>query len=342
MPSLKVWSLQTEAGIRNVCSNADFEAMRREFDLTIHAGPEALTVEEITAGIADYEVIFTGWGACPQLTAEFFQAAKRLRLICHLAGSTRGAISPELVAAEVRPRGIVIYTGRGAIADNVAESTVGLLIATSHRWIENAERYRRDEVWRDEALQKPDQYLQGSTLCLLGASSVGRRVLKLLATWDLTVLLYDPYVSAEDAAALGAEKVELAEGFRRADLIADCLPLTPETTGLITGDLLATLHEGATFVNTGRGGTVDMPALVAEAESGRLLVGLDVTDPYEPPPAGSPWRHIPNLYLLPHVAGLGRYGYERIGRGALEAMRSLVAGRPIEGALDLERYDQLA
>ena len=340
--SLKIWSLQPEAAVRNVCSPADFAAMQSEFDLTIHEGPEPLTLEEIVARIAEYDVICTGWGAYPTLTPEFFQAATRLRLICHLAGSTRGAIPPDLVAQEVKPRGIIIYTGRGGIADNVAESTVGLLIATSHRWFENFERYRRDGVWREAKLQLPDQYLQGGTVSVLGASNVGRRVLKLLGPWDHTRLLYDPYVSAEDAAALGAEKVELDEAFRRADLVADCLPLTPETTGMITAELLALLHDGATFVNTARGGTVDMDALIAEAQSGRLMVGLDVTDPQEPPPSDSPWRQIPNLYLLPHIAGLGRYGYERIGRGALQAMRDLVAGKPIAGALDLERYDQLA
>ncbi|NLO74600.1 MAG: hydroxyacid dehydrogenase [candidate division WS1 bacterium] len=342
MSKPRVWSLQQEAPLHEVCSEQDFAALQAEFDLTLHTGPEPVSAEELIAGIPGYEALLTGWGALPQFTAEFFEAATDLRILCHLAGSVRGAIAPELVEQYLLPRGLVIYTGRGAIAENVAESTVGLLIASSHRWFENFERYRRDGVWRDEALQKPDQYLLGSTLVVLGASNVGRRVLALLRGWDLTPLLYDPYVTAEQAAELGAEKVELEEALRRADLLASCLPLTDETGGMLTAARLALLRDGATFVNTSRGGVVDMEALIAEARAGRLIVGLDVTDPQEPPPPEVDWREIPNLYILPHIAGLGRYGYHRIGHGALQALRDYFASRPVAEALDLARYQQLA
>jgi len=74
----RVWSLQSEADILYVCAPEDYAAMQREFELTVHAGPEPVGPEALIAGIPGYEAIITGWGGYPTLTAEFFEAADRL------------------------------------------------------------------------------------------------------------------------------------------------------------------------------------------------------------------------------------------------------------------------
>ena len=136
--------------------------------------------------------------------------------------------------------------------------------------------------------------------------------------------------------------MDLEELFRRSTHVADCLPTTDETRGLVSRELLAQLRDGGVFVNCARGATVDMEALIAEADRGRLLVAVDVTDPEEPPPADSPMRTIPNFCLLPHIAGCGTYGYYTVGRAALQALRDCFAGRAVEGAVDYDRFEQLA
>ena len=338
----RILSLLTSSQILRVCSEEGFARLCEEFDVALHPGPDPLPYEQVVARIGPYEAMLTGWVASPELKADFFEAAPRLRIICHLAGSVRHFIKPEMVEAYLRPRGIIVFSARDGLAWNVSESVVGLLIATSRRWFEHSHYVRTSGQWRSPDLEPETQHLLGSTVGVLGASQVGRHLLELLAPWDLRKLLYDPYLSAEQAAALGAEKVELEGLFRRSTHVADCLPATDETRGLVSRELLALLRDGGVFVNCARGATVDIEALIAEAASGRLLVAVDVTDPEEPPPADSPMRTIPNFYLLPHIAGCGTHGYHAIGRAALQALRACFAGEPVTGAVDYDRFEQLA
>jgi phosphoglycerate dehydrogenase-like enzyme len=338
----KLLSLATREGLLRVCAPEDFQRLTEEFEVTLNPGPEALPYAEVVAAIGPYQGLLTAWDAAPVLTAEFFSAASELRIIAHFAGTVRYFLPPPLVEAYLRPRGIVVFSARYGLAVNVAESTVGLLIATSRRWFEHWHYLRTGGEWRSPDLNPETQHLLGSTLGVLGASQVGRHLLELLRPWELRKLLYDPYLSAAEAGALGAEKVELEDLFRRATHVADCLPTTEETRGLVSRERLALLRDGGVFVNCARGATVDMPALIAEAASGRLLVAVDVTDPQEPPPLDSPMRAIPNFYLLPHIAGCGDYGYHAIGRAALQALRDCFAGRPVQGAVDYDRFEKMA
>lgn len=342
MSGPRILSLLTRPQILRVCSTEDFAALGAEFDLTLPKDHNPLTYEEAVARLGPYEALLTGWGAAPELKADFFAAAPRLRIICHLAGTVRPLITPPMIEAHLRPRGIVVFSARDGLAWNVAESTVGLLIATSRRWFEHWQHLRSGGQWCSPDLEPETQHLLGGTVGVLGASQVGRHLLELLAPWDLRKLLYDPFVSAEQAAALGAEKVELEELFLHSTHVADCLPTTDETRGLVNAERLALLRDGGVFVNCARGATVDAEALIAEAASGRLRVAVDVTDPEEPPPLDSPMRTIPGFVLLPHIAGCGTYGYHRIGRAALQALRDCFAGRPVRGAVDYDRFEQLA
>lgn len=336
-----VWCLLTEAGLLNVCSPADYERLREEFDLTLNPGPDPVPYEQLVAGIAPYSGLITGWGASPRLEADFYEAAVNLRVIAHWAGTVRGLVAPGTIERYLRPRGLVMFSARAAIAENVAESIVGLLIATSRRWFEQVEYFRQTGGWGAPHLAGVHQHLLGATLGVLGASQVGRRVLRLLQGWDLTKLLYDPYVSPEEAATLGAEQVDLEELLRRSDHVAVCLPVTDETRGLLTAERLRLLPDGAVLVNCARAAVMDLEAVIAEAASGRLIVGLDVTDPQEPPPADSPLRDLPNVCVTPHVAGAGRYGYQLIGHSGLQALRDALAGRPVQGAVDWDHFELL-
>lgn len=74
---------------------------------------------------------------------------------------------------------------------------------------------------------------------------------------------------------------------------------------------------------------------------GRILVTLDVTDP-EPLPADSPLRKLENVYITPHISGAGYYGYFKIGDTTVEALENFFAGKPVVGAVELDRFAQLA
>ncbi len=338
----RILCLLTREQLLRVATEDDVQRLLADYDVTLNPGPEPLTYEQVVAQIPPYQGMLTSWGASPPLGPEFFAAAANLRIIAHMAGTIRYLIPAPMVEAYLRPRQIVLFSARDPLSYNVSESIVGLLIATSRRWFEHSRYVRDSGEWRSPDLEPEGQHLLGSTLGLLGASRVGRHLLELLRGWDLRKLLYDPYLSATEAAALGAEKVELEDIFRRSTHVADCLPATAETAGLVSRKLLALLRDGGVFVNCARARTVDMEALVAEAQTGRLLVAVDVTDPVEPPPPDSAMRTLPNFCLLPHIAGVGDYGMKQVGRLTLQALRACFAGQPVPGAVDYDRFEQLA
>ena len=87
-----------------------------------------------------------------------------------------------------------------------------------------------------------------------------------------------------------------------ADVVVDLLPLTPHTQKFVDAKFLSQMKPGATFVNAGRGGTVDTNALLDALRSGRIHAALDVTDPEPLPPDHPLWR-APNVLITPHIAG---------------------------------------
>jgi len=331
--------LPTQSHTKQVFSAEDFAQLREEFDVTINPSEASMTTEEVAEVIGEYEALITGWGACPDLTAEVMENADKLQIIVHSAGSVKVLVTQEVVDKYLKPRGIVIFSGADAIAYNVAESTIGMMIMITHGWLNQAQYIRETGGWRSPGLLIGEQFLMGATVGVISASLVGRQVLRLLEPWDCQILLYDPYVSPQDAEELGAEKVELDELFERSDIVTVHAPSTPETDKMIGAQQLELLRDGATLVNTARGSVIDEQALAQEAS--RLKICLDVTDP-EPPEPNSPLRRSENIILLPHIAGAGVYGYHKIGEATLQALRDHFAGRPVQGAVDYDRFSILA
>ena len=182
----------------------------------------------------------------------------------------------------------------------------------------------------------------GATVGIVGASCVGREMIRLCKALDLAaILLYDPYVTPEQAESMGVEKAALDDLMRRSDVVSLHTPNTDETHHIINAENLALMRDGAIFINTARGACVDEQALIAELRKGRMLACLDVTDP-EPPEAGSPLYTLPNCILTPHVAGAVRQNCRRQGKLVADEIEAYVSGRPIQHEIDLSRHHHLA
>ncbi|MFV0126835.1 hydroxyacid dehydrogenase [Streptomyces sp. HMX112] len=255
-----------------------------------------LTTARARAVLAGTEVLVTGWG-CPPVDGAVLAAAPRLRAIAHTAGSVRGHVTEACWE-----RGVQVSSAAAANALPVAEYTVAMILLAGKRVPERSRAYRVTRE-RDDPLGV-DRSLgnYGRTVGICSASLIGRRVIDLLRPYDLRVLLYDPYVGDEEAAALGVRATGIRELFAASDVVSVHTPLLPATRGLVSRELLAALRPGATLINTARGGVVDQEALTEAAVAGRLHAVLDVTEPEVLPP-GHPLWECDNVLLTPHLAG---------------------------------------
>ena len=269
-------------------------------------------------------------------------AAPGLRVV---AAPTAGFDWIDVDAATAR--GIPVIANTGAAADAVAEFTLGTVLALTRRIVAADRELRGGGDWaavRDRysrADLRVGTDLTTSTVAVVGLGHIGRKVAEKLAILKPANLIgYDPFVTAERAASAGVEKVDdFLDCVRRADVLLLHVPLTPETTRLVTADVLAALRPTALLVNCSRGEVVDEPALV-EALRGDRIAGaaLDVFAE-EPLPPDSPLRRLDNVVLTPHIAGVTAQSDETRAREIGERVLACAAGNRPAGLVNPEVWD---
>lgn len=311
------------------------ESLRAVAPVVVAPTPDNLLAAGSRALLAEAEVLVTGWGS-DLVDAEVLAAAPRLRAVVHTAGSVR-----PVVARDVYARGVLVSSQAWANALPVAEYALAMILLAAKGVLRAQSAYRSAKGADDMQDGLAGFGTYGSQVGIIGASTIGRRLIELLAPFDLTVALYDPTVDADEAAALGVALMSLDELMRTSRVVSLHAPWLPSTEGMIGAAELAALPDGATFVNTARGALVDEPALVRELQSGRIDAVLDVTWP-EPPSLDSPLWTLPNVTLTPHVAGAAGNELEHLGRSAVNEVRRVVRGEPLRHAVPADAYDRLA
>ncbi|WP_017582220.1 hydroxyacid dehydrogenase [Nocardiopsis valliformis] len=276
---------------------------------------------EARARLAGCEVLLTSWG-CPPITREVLDAAPELRAIIHAAGSVRAQVPPEAF-----DRGLLVTTAAAVNAVPVAEYTLAMILACGKRvpfLARDARTHRSDWSYLDGYRPLTNR---GRTVCVLGWSRVGRLLGRMLAPFEIDLLVVDPHADPADVAAAGGRLTSREEAFPRCDVLSLHAPLLPATRGMIDAAALALLPDGATLINTARGALVDTPALERECRTGRLYAVLDVTEP-EPLPDSSVLYSLDNVVITPHVAGSLDSETERMSMAALDELDRYRTGRP--------------
>ncbi|KJY44108.1 2-hydroxyacid dehydrogenase [Streptomyces sp. NRRL B-1568] len=288
---------------------------------------------ELADEVEGADILITGWG-CPPLTTAILDAAPRLRVIIHAAGSVK-----RLVTDEVWERDITVSSAADANAGPVADYTCATIVFAAKRALATAASYAEGRWPGFGERRGSDELVVG----VIGASRIGRRVMAGLrgSAAGYRVLLHDPYVDAADAERLGAELVGLDELCRSSTVVTLHAPELPETRGLLSAGRLALIPDGGTVVNTARGSLIDTEALTRECATGRLDAFLDVTDP-EPLPRGHPLLALPNVLVTPHIAGAQGSEVRRLGAYAVAETERWVRGLPLLGKVNRGELRRLA
>ena len=281
--------------------------------------------DEVTPRLAEVEAIVSTWGM-PSVDAAFLERVPKLRAVFYAAGSVKGFVSPALWS-----HGIVVSSSAPANAIAVAEYTLAVILLSNKRFW---------SVMRStHSIPAPGNYRR--QVGIIGASRVGRELIRLLKGTDLEVWLYDPLVTGAEAAQLGVRQTDLPKLMAAADVVTLHAPNLPGLRHMINAELLARMKDGATFINTARGALVDEAALIAELTSGRIFAVLDVTDP-EPPAKDSPLYTLPNVIITPHIAGSMDQECQRMADFAIDELERFLAGKPLLNPITLEMLARMA
>ena len=230
--------------------------------------------------------------------------------------------------------GIVVTHYPGYCTSEVADHAMAMILGLNRRIVEQ-DRSLREGAWNRfgpstrHILKGPIEPLREQTLGIVGYGRIGQSVAERARPFGLRILASDPYQEPAVMEAHGVEAVGLDELLARADIVTLHCPLTPETRGIVGAAQLERMKPTAVLVNTARGPLVDLPALVAALEAGRIAgAALDVVYP-EPLPADSPLYSMENVILTPHSAYYSEKSVELVRRETLlEAIQVLRGRRP--------------
>jgi len=201
-------------------------------------------------------------------------------------------------------KNIVVVNAPGRNGPAVAEYTVGLIINLI-RHISVGELNLKTEKWQGNLYnyETAGIELAGRTVGLIGLGQVGKRVAKILKSFEMKILVYDPFVDKSIIKELGADSVELPELLKQSQVVSIHARLTPETRGILGANEFSLMQKGTFIINTARSPLLDYKALYDVLSSGFLGgAALDVYSS-EPPEIGNPLFNLPNVLALPHIGG---------------------------------------
>ncbi len=316
MPKPRVSLLLTKPVREAIVPQDSLDNLKSFADLSINEEDRNLSEDEAVEFLRGTNGVMGSWGVVG-LSPAILEAAPDLKIWSHAAGSLKGK---DRVCEEAWEKGIVITSAAPGIADDVAEFTIAMIgfslrkvLPLSRLMAEGEPRPPKSEV----------RSLYRRTVGIIGASQVGIRVMRLLRPYRVRILLYDPFVTADQARdEYGAELVDLETMARESEVVSCHAPKLEATRHMWNGTHFRLMPDGAIFINDSRGANIDEAALIAELQTGRISACIDVTDP-EPCALDSPLRTLPNVLLTPHIAGNQTY---RVGEMAAEELRRYFAG----------------
>ena len=213
----------------------------------------------------------------------------------------------------------------GSNSISVAELVFGQIIALV-RHTPEANRAVKENRWQDY-LQFLGTELANKTIGIIGMGNIGTRVALRARVFEMSLLVYDPYIPESHVTALGGRWVSLNELLSGSDCVTVHCPLTRETKRMIDEKGLSLMKSSAYLINMARGGIVDEEALY-QALSHKRIAGaaLDVME-NEPPRKDHPLFQLNNAIFTPHLGAATSEASKRGEWGAAEEVVRVLEGK---------------
>lgn len=261
------------------------------------------------------------------VTAEAIDAADELAWIIR-AGAGYNTIDCQ--AASRRAIWVSNVPRQNAIA--VAELAMGLMLAVDRRIPDNVTAIRQNE-WRKGEFSRA-RGLHGRTLGIVGMGQIGFEVAKRARAFGLKLVTVEKprtFEALDRMRKLGVGTVSgLEELFSVSDIVSLHTPSTPQTTGMVSADLLARMKPGAWLINTARADLVDEEALLEAVDRQDLWVGIDVFSGEGDAASGagdSKLASHPHVYITHHIGASTRQAQHAIAAEVVRMLADFAQGK---------------
>jgi D-3-phosphoglycerate dehydrogenase len=224
----------------------------------------------------------------------------------------------------------VVYTPTANV-NSVAELIVTLMLGLARKLPLNASLLRAGAT-RSAPPEVTGLELQGKTLGIVGLGRISQRTAEICRNgFSMNIAAYDPFAPPDRFAALGVARHDKLETLlASSDVIAMCVPYSPQTHHLVDAAQLAHCRPGAILINTARGGVVDETALADALREGRLFgAACDVFET-EPPRPDHPLLALPNFIGSLHVGAATEEALLRVGNAVVSDVLAVLRGEAPE------------
>jgi len=247
------------------------------------------------------------------LDAEALSLLPRARV---LALHTSGSDNVDL--PEATRRGLVVTNVKGVNAEQCAEFSLGLILATA-RQIRTGDIAIRQGLWASRTQTSLDLY--GATVGVVGLGLIGRAAVGRLRAFGVRLLCHTRTPDPAFGEEMGLTYTDLDTLLRESDVVSLYASLNDHTRHMIGARELDLMKPSAYLVNIARGELIDEAALIEALRTSRIAgAGLDVFE--TEPLTESPLFALDNVVLTPHQAGLAASA--KVG-AALRAVNNALA-----------------
>jgi D-3-phosphoglycerate dehydrogenase len=280
--------------------------------------------EALLAAIGEYDGLAIR--SATKVTPKILEAATKLKVIGR-AGI--GVDNVDIPAASAR--GIVVMNTPFGNAVTTAEHALAMMMALA-RQIPEANASTHAGKWEKNRFMGVELF--NKTLGIIGCGNIGSIVADRALGLKMKVIAFDPFLSPERAIAIGVEKVELADIFKRADFITLHTPLTDKTRNVVDAEALAKCKKGVRIINCARGGLVNEDALYEALKSGKVAgAALDV---FETEPATAhKLFDLDTVVATPHLGASTGEAQENVALQVAEQMSDYLISGAVSNALNM-------
>lgn len=286
--------------------------------------------------LRDVEYIFSTWGMVDLTEEEIKTFLPSLKAVFYAAGTVQYFAKPFLKC------GVRVFSAWAANAVPVAEYTTAQIVLANKGFFKSSPYSSSGD--REKACREFEHYKgnYGAKVGIIGAGMIGKLVINMLKSYNISVMVFDPFLPDKTAESLSVKKVSLETMFSECEVVSNHLANNAQTQGMLNGTLFEKMLPYSTFLNTGRGAQVVESDLIAVLKNRPDLTAiLDVTYP-EPPEKNSEFFTLPNCILTPHIAGSSGEEVKRMSEYMREEFEKMTSGEAVKYEVTLKMLETMA
>lgn len=280
---------------------------------------ENITRAELLTEAADTDIILCNKTV---IDKEVFDSAPKLKYI-GLFATGYNNIDTQYAAK----KGITVCNAGGYSTNAVAQQVMGYILM-HYTKIPKYDAFVKSGGWKKSEVFSPlvfsTEEVFGKTLGIVGYGSIGKAVERAAKGLGINVLVYTRTIRENGETKF----VDFDTLLSQSDIISLHCPLNEQSADMMNKEAFNKCKDGAFFINTSRGGTVDEDALFDALYTGKLSgAAVDVLRS-EPQTEKSQLEKAPNIIITPHTAWAPLATRKRLLGIVEDNIKAFLAGKP--------------